>query len=1314
MFLCMGDYNSIIKDGDVSMGDIDVWKILKELKNKGLVKSYSDHKEKRIAYEKRFLIMKSYRENCLLSEIDKDFFIQVASDQSIETYVWEYCRRGDSSIESEDIGPITTTRLIVEGHGRRLPYSVIAKLPDFFLDDEEVFGMFGKFWCKARNTNPLSDQIPDEKIKNFYSASTILSGLKNELIEMQLSEKKWSILISILMSENYSVRVSIPWEEKRKIIQQTFKAIEDGKEGNTEENFVLLKELGHCDKLITVDKENNKVYFVSEEIRHQVMGYFVLNCLESERDYENYLNLSSVDSIFEYARPWSYKRSLKERCVYLPEGTEKSFIERLGIDAIKFAADIYNFKYKISSKLHIPREVLKWDYDARCRYIACAKKGTQTMHRARAMIVGCAGAGKTTLLKRLQQRDIQELRQIQSTVGLEVYENLFDIDRDRKCLKGLEEDVDTENKCLLSVVDFAGQCAYYACHQVYLSRRAFYLLVIDMSKKFDEKVDQALCEQEGTMFADWTFGQYVIFWLKSIHTYCEDDTPVVTIATHSDEVQNMVNRSIYDDLLELLKHEPDLKKHLDRERCFHIGFPKDDNEHLDKLTNVVECIVSIALEDRWRESIPKEWALCEVVLRENKQKGKKCLSLTDFRKQVSIKKIGKEKETFDVLQFYHDIGVILYYNEDNLKDRTITDVQWFVDCFKYIITDPKHARDLVENDKDWKHFFESGYLSEGLLKGIWKKKKMDARKCNSTLKYMQRLGLLAVGEDAHYVPCMNKLDFGEHLKSYVMQLEQKTCVLVFNFRFLPYFFYFRLIVACIVSTKWTVIEDNGQKCLFKNIALFTFKEHTIGVAVTTSTIQVQIFRQGNKQLSGEITMKIKKTMEDVLKQMTKNFHKKTLYEIGYQCSKQDVTEEDPLCFISEKELVGRGEFSCPNHGFKNHHEIKENDLLRFWKYGKMKDSTEVKDGQENQKREEYQALFRKEDDDCLRVKEQEVFYLQKWHQSIGNLTCRTINGTRNGTAFRVGKRYLMTAYHVIRDTVDYYLEKVIELAQCDPVRKRNYSKLLKKLQVERSDVDVEVEIRNGIEMWMNKSCHSILFSDLIEALDVSGFFTTKEQASKMNEDLISVDFSCTREQGQSVFCPLKGDIPFYSKADDVALLEVNGGDFSCPEFILDCSNKKPNQVHIVGFPSLHNGEKIIDSKCRLIPSKESWPHFDDAVKWWNDKFPRENQIEFKNTYETAFSGNGKVQLNCSESTTHGASGSPGLIFSDKEKPKVFLMLQEGFPSFAYSEKFKEQLKIIPKRYLVESGISMSRVYELLSPKPLLHLRNELFHPEIRH
>jgi GTPase SAR1 family protein len=84
----------------------------------------------------------------------------------------------------------------------------------------------------------------------------------------------------------------------------------------------------------------------------------------------------------------------------------------------------------------IPEEILKWDFAERKRYADTARKGTQTIHRARAMIVGCAGAGKSTLLKRLQKRGLDELMQVQSTVGLEVHEDIFEIFPDSDCLKG--------------------------------------------------------------------------------------------------------------------------------------------------------------------------------------------------------------------------------------------------------------------------------------------------------------------------------------------------------------------------------------------------------------------------------------------------------------------------------------------------------------------------------------------------------------------------------------------------------------------------------------------------------------------------------------------------------------------------------------------------------------------------------------------------------------------------------------------------------------------------------------------------------------
>jgi hypothetical protein len=228
--------------------------------------------------------------------------------------------------------------------------------------------------------------------------------------------------------------------------------------------------------------------------------------------------------------------------------------------------------------------------------------------------------------------------------------------------------------------------------------------------------------------------------------------------------------------MDYIQDDKDLKSHLARERCFVLGFKSDGSSFQDKLSELEKSLVSIAKQEKWKETIPTDWALSEVVLRELRGQKERMISVTNLSRQC----FGENKEKYtqinDILRFYHDIGVILHFDESSLVDAVIIDIQWFVDSFKDIITDPNHVRDVFENNRDWRSFYITGHILDRLLTDIWDKQHfevspkrgspftVDTWEKNQSkanlLQYMQRLGLIAVGTYAHYIPCMNKLTFG--------------------------------------------------------------------------------------------------------------------------------------------------------------------------------------------------------------------------------------------------------------------------------------------------------------------------------------------------------------------------------------------------------------------------------------------------------------------------------------------------------------------------------------------------------------------------
>ena len=123
----------------------------------------------------------------------------------------------------------------------------------------------------------------------------------------------------------------------------------------------------------------------------------------------------------------------------------------------------------------------------------------------------------------VQQNDMPADQDDQLTIDATAGLTLDDVtEKVEQCLQGLELNDDVKAKeVILSVWDFAGQSLYYASHSVFLSQRAVYVLVHNLSKDLSAqarpyaKHDSRKIELENP--TNQTNLDNLLSWLVSVH-----------------------------------------------------------------------------------------------------------------------------------------------------------------------------------------------------------------------------------------------------------------------------------------------------------------------------------------------------------------------------------------------------------------------------------------------------------------------------------------------------------------------------------------------------------------------------------------------------------------------------------------------------------------------------------------------------------------------------------------------------------------------------------------------------------------------------
>ncbi len=280
---------------------------------------------------------------------------------------------------------------------------------------------------------------------------------------------------------------------------------------------------------------------------------------------------------------------------------------------------------QLNSLVTPPQEVARIGFEAICKYFdQLAEQGQDQLYEAKLLILGEGGAGKTTLAKKIENPDYV-LQDEKLTEGVDVTTWVFPIEPDRSFR--------------VNIWDFGGQEIYHATHQFFLTKRSLYVLVADTRK-------------EDTDF---------YYWLNVVSLLSEN-SPLLIIQNEKQGRLRELNKN------QLRGQFENLKEVLATNLANNSGLDKVKSEIEHYLKNLPHI----------GSPLPKTW----VRVRERLEKDvRNHIPLRDYLDICAENGITEDKDSLQLSNYLHDIGVFLHFQDELLlKKIVILKPKWGTDA----------------------------------------------------------------------------------------------------------------------------------------------------------------------------------------------------------------------------------------------------------------------------------------------------------------------------------------------------------------------------------------------------------------------------------------------------------------------------------------------------------------------------------------------------------------------------------------------------------------------------------------------------------
>lgn len=387
------------------------------------------------------------------------------------------------------------------------------------------------------------------------------------------------------------------------------------------------------------------------------------------------------------------------------------------------------------------------------------------IYEVKLLIVGEGRVGKTCLSEALIDKNYI-LKQEESTEGINLKSWIIPKEDIQKINPKIERDLQ------INIWDFGGQEIYHSTHQFFLTKRSVYLLVTE-SRKEDSHDD-------------------FFYWLNIIKLL-GDNSPVIMTLNKCDQPIKELPIKEYESNFQNIKSFNKISLKTDYRQSF--------DEYRKSIIQIASELPHVG------NPLPKVWLDIRKEIEELKLKGLNHITLEQYL-DLCKKYFRKEDSALFISEFFHDLGVLIHFQEDiDLKDIVILNHEWITKGV-YKVLDDK----LVLEQK--------GRLSNEDLLRIWdiKDYKFKVKEMISLMKNTKFDLCFELENREYLIPRLLPVDEIEH----GWETDSKNSKFEFRYKFMPKGILARLIVKLNSDIKdnlyWrygVILEHNQTSALIK-------------------------------------------------------------------------------------------------------------------------------------------------------------------------------------------------------------------------------------------------------------------------------------------------------------------------------------------------------------------------------------------------------------------------------------------------------------------------------------------------------------------